>query len=202
MKLYDSPTAPNARRVRIFLAEKGLSIPTEAVDLGRMEHRGDQFRALNPREQVPVLVLDDGAALSESVAICRFIEELHPEPCLFGASPRERAFTEMWQRRGELGLLATVQAVFRHLHPAMAKLEDQCPAWGEANKPRLMAELAYLDRELADRAYIAGDRFTIADITALCAIDFLRPTRIAVPDELVNLKRWKAEVSSRPSASA
>lgn len=202
MKLYDTPSAPNPRRVRIFLAEKGISIPTETVELGKFEHRADAFRALNPREQTPVLVLDDGAALSKSVAICRFIEELHPDPCLFGASPRERAFTEMWQRRVELGLLATVQAVFRHLHPAMAQLEDQCREWGEANKPRLMKELAFLDGELATRPYIAGDRFTIADITALCAIDFLRPTRIAVPDNLENLKRWKAEVSSRPSAKA
>lgn len=202
MKLYDSPFAPNPRRVRIFLAEKGLQIPTETVELGKMQHRTDEFRALNPREQTPVLVLDDGSALSESVAICRFIEELHPEPCLFGASPRERAFTEMWNRRMELGLLMTVQAVFRHLHPAMAQLEDQCAAWGEANKPRLLKELAGLDAELANQPYVAGDQFTIADITALCAVDFMRPTRIPLPEELVHLKRWKDEVSARPSASA
>ncbi|PSC05761.1 glutathione S-transferase [Alsobacter soli] len=202
MKLYDSPFAPNPRRVRIFLAEKGLQIPTETVELGKMQHRTDEFRALNPREQTPVLVLDDGSALSESVAICRFIEELHPEPSLFGASPRERAFTEMWNRRMELGLLMTVQAVFRHLHPAMAQLEDQCAAWGEANKPRLLKELAGLDAELTNRPYVAGDQFTIADITALCAVDFMRPTRIPLPEELVHLKRWKDEVSARPSASA
>lgn len=203
MKLYDSPFAPNPRRVRIFLAEKGIQIPTESVDLGTLQQRSETFTALNPLQRTPALELDDGSVLCESIAICRYLEELNPEPRLFGTTPRERAFVEMWNRRVELGLLASVAAVFRHLHPAMKTMEEQVPAWGEANKPRMLSELAFLDSTLADgRPFVTGDVFTVADITALCGIDFMKPTRVAMPEDLTNLRRWHAHVSARPSASA
>lgn len=202
MKLYDSVFAPNPRRVRIFLAEKGLSVPTEMVDLARLEQKSESFSRLNPLQRIPALLLDDGSVLTESVAICRYFEELHPEPPLFGRTALEKALVEMWNRRVELGLFATVAAVFRHLHPAMAAMEEQLPAWGEANRPRVMDHLAFLDRELAGREYVAGDAYSIADITALCAVDFMRPTRIRVPEDHVHLLRWHAAVSARPSAKA
>ncbi len=202
MKLYDSVFAPNPRRVRIFLAEKGIEVPTVRVDLGTLEHKGDAFSAVNPLQRTPALELDDGSILTESVAICRYFEELQPKPPLFGRTMRERAFVEMWNRRVELGLFAAVAAVFRNLHPAMAAMEDQVPAWGEANKPRVLEALAFLDRSLDGREFIAGDAFSIADITGLCAVDFMKPTRMRVPEEHVHLRRWHAAVSARPSAAA
>jgi len=203
MKLYDSPFAPNPRRVRIFLAEKGIQIPIETVDLGTLQHQSEMFTALNPLQRTPALELDDGSVLCESIAICRYLEEMNPEPPLFGTTPRGRAFVEMWNRRVELGLFASVGAVFRHLHPGMKTREEQVPAWGEANKPRMLSELAFLNSTLADgRPFITGDGYTVADVTALCAVDFMKVTRVAVPDDLTNLRRWHAHVSARPSASA
>jgi len=203
MKLYDSRVAPNPRRVRVFLAEKGVTIPTEQVDLGVLAQKSAAFSAVNPLQRVPALVLDDGAVLTESVAICRYIEALHPEPPLFGVGALDQARVEMWNRRAEHNLLGAVANVFRHLHPAMKEMEvPQVPAWGEANKPRVLEFLVFLDGELRTRPYLAGDRFTIADITAMVAVDFLKPARIALPAEAAHLRRWHAEVSARPSARA
>ncbi|PLX39158.1 MAG: glutathione S-transferase [Hyphomicrobiales bacterium] len=200
MKLYvDNNRAPNPRRVRIFIAEKGIDVPTEIVDLGKLEHKTDTFTALNPMQRLPVLVLDDGTVISESVAISRYFEELYPEPPLFGVDARDRAIVEMWNRRMDLNLGMMFAAVFRHSHPAMAAMEvPQVPEWAEANRPKLLDYLAFMDKELAGRPFIAGERFTIADITAVCIIDFLRPARVKVPEELTNLHRWHAEVSARP----
>src|SRR6185503_18934231 len=137
MKLYDGGRAPNPRRVRVFLAEKGLSVPLEQVDLGALAQKSDAFTAINPIQRVPVLVLDDGTVIAESLAICRYFEELHPEPALFGRGALEKATIEMWQRRLELHLLFPISHVFRNSHPAMAKMEvPQVAAWAEANKPR------------------------------------------------------------------
>ncbi len=203
MKLYDAGRAPNPRRVRIFLAEKGISVPIVPIDLNRLEHKEPAFVVVNPMKQTPALELDDGTVLTESVAICRYFEELHPEPPLFGTSPLGRAKVEMWQRRMEFGLLGPVAAVFRHLHPAMARMEvPQVAAWGDANKPRVAEFLAILDRHLAGSSFIAGDGFSIADITGLVGIDFLKPAKLAVPDEMANVKRWHAAVAARPSAAA
>ena len=203
MKLYDTKVAPNARRVRIFLAEKGLSIPLVPVDLGKLEHKEASYAAINPVQQVPALELDDGTILTESIAICRYFEELHPDPPLFGTGALGRAMVDMWQRRLEFGLFATVGQAFRHLHPAMAAMEaPQISAWGEANKPRATAFLHMLDRHLADRDFVCGDRFTVADITGLVAMDFTKLARIAVPDELEHVRRWHAALAARPSASA
>ena len=203
MKLYDSARAPNPRRVRIFLAEKGIEIPTEQVDIGTLQQKTAAFTAINPMQRVPVLVLDDGTIITESIAICRYFEGLRPEPALFGRGALGQAMVEMWQRRVELNLLAPVAAVFRHLHPAMKEMEvPQVAEWGEANKPRVMEFIELLDRELHDRLFIAGDHFSVADITALVAIDFMKPAKLAVPEEFRNLRRWHAQVSARPSIKA
>jgi glutathione S-transferase len=203
MKLYDSKMAPNPRRTRIFLAEKGISVPTEQVDMMKMEHKTPEYTAINPLQRMPVLVLDDGTVIAESLAICRYFEGLQPEPPLFGVGPKESALVEMWSRRVENNLFATVAAVFRHLHPAMKELEvPQVPAWAEANRPRVTQFLELLDGELAKREFIAGDRFSIADITAMVTVDFMKPARLAVPEGAVNVKRWHAAVSARPSAKA
>jgi glutathione S-transferase len=203
MKLYDGGRAPNPRRVRVFLAEKGIALPLEQVDLGALAHKSPAYTAVNPLQRVPALVLDDGTILTESIAICRYLEALHPEPPLFGVGPKDAAIVEMWQRRVELHLLFPVAHVFRNSHPAMKEMEvPQVPAWAEANKPRVMDFLALLDGELKDRRYIAGDRYSVADITGLCAVDFMKPAKLAAPETLGNLKRWHAEVAARPSAKA
>lgn len=203
MKLYDGGRAPNPRRVRIFLAEKGLAVPTEQVNLGSLQQRSEAYTAINPMQRVPALVLDDGTVIAESIAICRYFEALHPEPPLFGRGAVESALVEMWNRRAELHLLFPVAAVFQHLHPAMKQMvQPQVPDWGEANKPRVTAFLQFLDGELKNRAYIAGANYTVADITASIAVDFMRVSRLAVPDDLVNVRRWHQAVSARPSAAA
>lgn len=203
MKLLDGPYAPNPRRVRIFMAEKGISVPLEPVDILKQEHKSDQFTSLNPMQRVPVLVLDDETTISESVAICRYFEALHPEPPLFGVGALEQALVEMWNRRMELELLAAVAAVFRHTHPAMKELEvPQLAPWADVNRAKVTRLLGWLNEELAGRRFIAGAHFTIADITAQVAIDFMKPARLTIPEELTHLRRWHAEVSARPSAKA
>ena len=203
MKLYDGGRAPNPRRVRIFHAEKGVSVPLVPVDMGAMEHRGGEVAARNPLRRLPVLELDDGTVLCESVAICRYFEELQPEPALFGRGALGKAEVEMWQRRVELNLFMPVSQAFRHVHPAMKEWEvPQVPEWGEANKPKALEFLALLDAELALREFAAGDEFSIADITGLIAIDFMKPARITIPDELTNVIRWHNALRARPSASA
>ena len=203
MKLYDGGRAPNPRRVRIFLAEKGIDIEMVPVDMGAMEHRSTKITELNPLQRLPVLELDDGTILTETVAICRYFEELHPEPSLFGRTPLERATIEMWNRRMELNFFMSVAAAFRHTHPAMKEWEvPQVPEWGEVNRPKVLEFLKILDRELADRPFIAGDSYSVADITALVALDFMKPAKIEKPAHLKNVMRWHGEVSSRSSAQA
>lgn len=203
MKLYDAGRAPNPRRVRVFLAEKGVTVPVVSIDLARLEHKAPAYVAVNPLQRTPALELDDGTVISELIAICRYFEELHAEPPLFGTGALERARVEMWQRRLEFGLLGTVAAVFRHLHPAMAEMEvPQVAAWGETNKPRVIEFLRFLDGELAGRRFIAGDRFSVADITGLVGLDFMKPAKLSMPDELANVRRWHAELAARPSAQA
>jgi glutathione S-transferase len=202
MKIVEIRTAPNPRRVRIFLAEKGIEVPYEEVDIVK-GLKTPEFSRLNPFQRVPVLVLDDGTSIAETMAICRYFEETKPEPALFGKGAKQRAVVEMWNRRMELGLLACVAQAFRHLHPAAAQLEvPQVPAWGEANKPRAQEILQIMDQELGTRRYITGDEYTVADITAMVAVDFTRPARVERPQGLDNLARWHKEVSARPSAKA
>lgn len=203
MKLYDSTRAPNPRRVRVFLAEKGIEVPLVPVDLFKHEHRSEAFTRLNPRRQIPTLELDDGTVICETMAICRYFEALQPEPNLFGRTPLEQAMVEMWQRRVELELFMPVAQVLRHLNPAMAALEaPQVPEWGEVNKPKIIAFLEFLNTELAERAYVAGDRFTVADITAIVTIDFMRAIQTEVPEHLTHVHRWRDVVSQRPSMKA
>ena len=203
MKLYDSGRAPNPRRTRVFLAEKGISVPTEQVDMMAMQHKTPEYTAINPLQRMPALVLDDGTVITESIAICRYFEALQPQPPLFGVGAKEIALVEMWNRRCEINFLANVANVFRHLHPAMKELEvPQVPEWGEANKPRVADFLVLLDKEITSRPFIAGERFSVADITALVAYDFMKPAKLTVPDNLANVRRWHADVSSRPSAKA
>lgn len=203
MKIIEGKNAPNARRLRIFLVEKGLEIPTEVIDLKEFEHKGEAYTALNPMQRVPVLVLDDGVVIAESVAICRYFDELHPMPPLMGVGPFGKAMVEMWNRRVEFSLFFTVRDAFRHLHPGMAGREvPQVAEWGEANKPKALEFLQLLDKELVTRDFIADDSYSIADITALVAIDFMKVAKIEMPEGLVNLKAWYERVSERPSAGA
>jgi glutathione S-transferase len=200
MKLYDGGRAPNPRRVQIFLAEKNVDIPRIQVDINRLEQRSEEFTRINPMQRLPVLVLEDGTAISETMAICRYIEEIQPEPLLFGIDARDRAIVEMWQRRVEFGFMLPVSFAFRHLHPAAAHLEvPQLKEWGEVNQPRARAFMEFLDSELANREFIAGDRFTVADITAIVSYQFLKPARIDYPEDLKNLQRWREVVAARPS---
>jgi len=203
MKLFDGGRAPNPRRVRVFLAEKGIEVPLVPVDMGALGHRQEPVSSRNPLQRLPVLELDNGGIITESVAICRYFEELQPEPPLFGQGALGKATVEMWQRRMEFNLLSCVAQAFRHIHPAMKEWEvPQIPEWGEANKPKAVAFLHLLDAELANREFAAGDAYSIADITGMIAIDFMKPARIKVPDECTNVLRWYAAVCSRPSASA
>src|SRR3954449_12414796 len=165
MKLYDGGRAPNPRRTRVFLAEKGIKVPLQQVDLGALEHMSAAYAVINPLKRVPALVLDDGTVISESIAICRYFEALQPEPPLFGIGAKDIAIVEMWQRRCELALFFPVAHVFRHTHPAMKELEvPQVPAWAEANRPRIADFLRVLDAQLASNKFVAGERYTVADI--------------------------------------
>jgi glutathione S-transferase len=175
----------------------------EECDLMTGELKSEAFKQLNPWQRVPVLVFDDGQTISESVAICRYFEEITPQPPLFGGDAFERATVEMWQRRVELGFFQALTHHFRHLHPKMAHLEvPQIAAWGAANKLKVYEQLDELNCRLADSEFIAGDQFSIADITALVAFDFMKPAKLAAPSQLMSLNRWHAQVSLRPSAKA
>jgi glutathione S-transferase len=203
VKLYDSRFAPNPRRVRIFLAEKNLNVPTVNVDLARLEQKSDDFSSLNSFQTIPILEFDDGAVLCESIAICRYFEETQPDPPLFGVGSLERARVEMWQRRLEFGLFIHVANAFRHSHPHMAQMErPQIAELASSSKLKAAEVMSRIDRELGDRPFIAGDRFSVADITGLVALDFAKTARIAIPEELGQLRRWREALSARPSARA
>jgi len=200
--LYDSKNAPNPRRVRIFLAEKGVSVPVQQVDIGTLENRKARFLAKNPFGGVPVLELDDGTCIAESVAICRYFEELQAEPPLMGVDARDRAIVEMWSRRTELELWRFVTGCFQNTHEYMKGRLEQVPAWGEFCRKTARERLVLFDCELAGRPFIAGERYTIADITALCAVDFGRVVDIRIAPDQKHLARWHEAVSARTSAKA
>ena len=203
MRIIETRPAPNPRRVRIFLAEKGINVPFEETEIMARNLRTPDFADINPMQRVPVLLLDDGTAIAESVAICRYFEELHPEPALFGRGAVGRAKVEMWNRRVEQGLFTAVTHVFRHLNPKMSHLEvPQVAPWGEANRPKVQEMLGLVDGVLAGNQFVAGDEYSIVDITALVAIDFMKPARLEWREGHPNVARWHAEVSARPSAAA
>ena len=203
MILYGAPNpAPNPRRVRIFIAEKGLDLPETPVNLLKREHKSDEHRARNSLGQVPTLVLDDGTAISETVAICRYLDETHPGGALFGTTPLERAQVDMWIRRIEFQLMNPVGMFWRHAHPRTAALLTQFKDFGESNRANYESALKWLDRELADKPFVAGDTYTMADICALCTVDFADWIGLPVADDLANVKAWHARVTARPSAAA
>jgi glutathione S-transferase len=202
MKIYDYKLAPNPRRLRIFLAEKQISVPFEEVDIFKGVNRQPEFLARNSMGGIPVLELDDGRYLAESVAICRYFELLHPEPALFGKGAFEQATVEMWNRRMELGLFAPVGMVWAHSHELTRARIKQIPEMGEQSRKLVENRYQWLDRELDGRQFIAGDSYSIADITALVAIDFAKFNNISIQPEQQNLSRWHQAVSSRPSALA
>jgi glutathione S-transferase len=204
MKLYDGGRAPNPRRVRIFLAEKAIALPQLVpVNLASFEHKSPEFLRLNPSGQTPVLVLDDGIAIAETMAICRYFEALHPKPALFGQSALEQAMVEMWSRRIEFGLYTAAQAVFRHGHPGMAASENpQVPQWADVNRPRVLDNLAMLEKQLENQMFICGEHITVADITAGVTVDFLRAAKVPLPDDHIHIRRWHRALAARPSWSA
>jgi glutathione S-transferase len=203
MKLYGAPApAPNPRRVRIFLAEKGVDLPETFVDMRKREHKSPEYRAKNSLGQIPTLELDDGETISETVAICRYFEELHPTPALFGRTALERAHVDMWIRRVEFQLMTPVGMFWRHAHPYTAALLTQFKDFGESNRENATNVMRWLDRELESREFIATDTFTMADICALTTLDFASWIGLETPPEFANLQAWHKRVSERPSAAA
>ncbi len=202
MKLWTADVAPNPRRVAIFLAEKGIEIPTVMVDLSQRENQAPDFVAKNPLARVPLLEFGDGSCLAESMAICRYFEETNPEPPLFGVDARGRATVEMWNRRMESEILARTTGCFRHCHPYWQGRIEQVAAYGELCRRQAEDSMVWLDGELAGRDHIAGADFTIADITAVCGFDIGRVAKIRIPESLANLTRWYQSVSARPSVAA
>ena len=209
MKLYDFGRAPNARRVRIFVAEKCIDVEMITVDLSAKKQMKNSYKAINPRLAVPALELDDGTILTESVAICRYLEEVHPEPALLGNGALGKALVEMWHRRMELeGLQPCAEAV-RNSVPffegrGLAGPHDftQIPALAERGSERIDIFFDMLNKHLDDSIFIAGDDYTIADIAALCALDFAKVVKKRPSEEQSSLQRWYDEVSARPSAQA
>jgi glutathione S-transferase len=203
MKLYDTPRAPNPRRVRWLMAEKGINdIEIINLDLFKGEHRADDYLARAGIAHVPALQLDDGTVITESLAICRYLESLYPEPNMFGRDAREAAVIEMWTRRAEMLVGNPLMLAVRHGHPALAALETQVPEVAANNRASAERALALFDRQLADHKFIAGDRITMADIVMAIGFDFARMVKFAVPEDLHNLNRWRAEVMAREAAKA
>jgi glutathione S-transferase len=210
IKLYQSAGSPNSRRVRIFLAEKGLSIPLIPVDLGKGEQHSEAYRAINPRRVVPTLVLEDGTAIGEVPAILRYLEEIHPQTPLLGVTAKERALVTMWERRVELEGFAAVMDGIRNTAPGLKGRAiagpydyEQIPELAERSKLRVKNFLADLDARLTEVPFVAGEHYSIADITALVTVDFAaKAINLPLPEQHVALKRWYDLVSKRPSASA
>ena len=202
MRLYDLKAAPNARRVRIYLAEKGLDIPMVEVDIAKGENRSTDYLSKNPLGKMPLLELDDGSCIAESMAICRYFEELHPEPPLFGRNALERAQVEMWSRRAEMELLLPTIHVFVHTHAFWQGRVEQIADWGKACRGQVAERFRWLDSELTGRDYLAGDSYTVADITAQCAVLLGKANDLRVPAELGHLTAWWDRVASRPTARA
>jgi glutathione S-transferase len=209
VKFYDSKIAPSPRRVRIFLAEKGIKLDTVEVDLASGEHLSEAFAAINPDKVVPVLQLDDGSYLSEVSAVCQYLEELHPEPRLLGSSPEERARVTMWNTKTEQQGLIGVMEAWRNFSKGFkgralpgARDYEQIPELAERGRERIFEYYDRLDKHLANNQYIAGENYSMADITALVFVDFAQVVKAEVPESCVNLRRWFDEVSQRPATAA
>lgn len=204
MLFYNAPMpAPNPRRVRIFLAEKGVEVPSTDVSIMTGGLRTPEFTAVNPLQQVPALQLDDGEVLTETVSICRYFEGLHPEPPLFGTDALSSARVDMWTRRVELRLGVPIGNIWVHTHPLTARVvPKQYTEFGESNRPRVDATFAFLDRSLGDSEWLAGERFSMADIALVTIVDFAGFIGVEMPEDASNLRRWHAAVAARPSYTA
>jgi glutathione S-transferase len=203
MKLYnEAMPAPNPRRVRMFMAEKGIEMPLVHVPMRERAHKAAEFLAKNSLGQLPALELDDGTVIAESVSICRYLESLHPEPPLFGRNGREQADVDMWIRRIEFQLMNPIGQIWRHTHPYTAALLTQYRDFGESNREHAERAFRWLDRELEGREYIAGGGFSMADIIAISTVDFASFIGVEAPDGCANFAAWRERVSARPSAAA
>ena len=202
MKIYDYPGAPNPRKLRIYLAEKGLTVPFETVDLVSGKNRAPDFLRINPLGGVPVLELDDGSHLTESLAIMEYFEEVNPAPPMIGSTPLERARTRELERIAEIGVLSGVAGVFQNTHPMFAGRLKQSKDAAETAHMRAMNALRVLNDRIGSRPFVAGGRPTIADCTLLAALDFAQFANVEVPNELTNVRRWATEFRKRPSAKA
>ena len=203
MKLYGAPMpAPNPRRVRIFLAEKGIDLPETPLDIMKREHKAPEHRARNSLGQVPTLELDDGTCISETVAICRYFDETQPDPPLFGTTPLEKAKVDMWVRRIEFQVMTPVGMFWRHAHPRTAALLTQHKDFGESNREAYQGAQRFLDKELAGKDWLSGDTYSMADICLLSTVDFATWIGLPLEAEHENLAAWHARASARPSAAA
>lgn len=203
MILYGAPNpAPNPRRVRIFLAEKGIELPETPVNMMKREHKSPEFRAKNSMGQLPTLELDDGACISETVAICRYFEETQPDPPLFGRTALEKANVDMWVRRVEFTVMMPVGNFWRHAHPRTAALLTQYKDFGESNRETYKGAQKWLNRELEDRPYLTGEAYSMADICLLTTVDFADWIGLPLEAEFPALAAWHQRVSARSSAQA
>jgi glutathione S-transferase len=211
LKLYQSNASPNSRRVRIFLAEKGISITLMPVDLSKKEQFSESYAAINPRRVVPTLVLEDGTAIGEVLAIWQYLEEIYPDPPLLGVGPKDKALVTMWERRAELEGFAAVMETVRNAAPGLKGRAiagphdyDQIPALVERGKLRVKDFYADLNTRLTTKTpFVAGSRFSVADITAIVTVDFAtKAINLPIPEEHAALKRWYHVVSARPSVAA
>lgn len=200
MLLYTYPGAVNPARVVFFLAEKGLDVPTRNVDLMAGEHKTPEYRGIAANGRVPALTLDNGTTLCETVAMCRYIEALHPDPVLFGDTPEARAHIEMWDRMMELEVMMPMAMAFRHTLPEMRVMQEQIPAYGEQQRGVAHKRLRRLDREMDGSEYVAGEHFSVADITLWCSLKFFRVAGFEVTADWPNLKAWFGRIKRRPAA--
>ena len=203
MKLYDLPASPNTRRVRIFIAEKNLEIEMIPIDMMSGENKTEKYLAKNPLGRMPLLELDDGTCIAESIAICRYLENEFPEPPLFGTTSLEKAMIEMWQRRMEFQFLNPLIDIFRNTHEMWKDRIVQIPQVAEIASEGVKEQMVWLNQELEGKEYIAGDGYSVADITAKCAFEMGKAAvGIRIPEDLSNLDAWWSRVTSRPTARA
>ena len=209
MKFYDCTTAPSPRRVRIFLAEKGISVPTVQVDLRNNEQLTPAYRAINPDATVPALELDDGSRINDAIGICIYFEAIHPQPPLMGEGPEEKALVASWQREVERNGFFAVMEAFRNWARGLKGRAlpgphdyEQIPALAERGRLRVAHFFAHMNERLSQSEFVAGSRYTVADITALVTVDFAQSAKLPMPEDCAHLRRWHAQVSARPSAKA
>lgn len=202
MKLYEFAGAPNPRKVTVYIKEKGLDLPSESVDILSGQNRAPEFLKKNPLGGLPVLELDDGSHLTESLAIIEYLEEIHPQPSMLGSTPLERARVREAERICDLGVLGSVGTIFQNTHPFFAQRVKQSAEAADNARPRLQNALKVIDGRLAKQKFVAGEKPTIADCTLLAALDFATFAGIEIDPALTNVHRWYQEFKQRPSAQA